>query len=122
MGKFLKRNKGPVLAASLVLLALVGGIIGTTYGLFRAKNAAEAERVARLDAMAKRQEAEEQRTCAETEQKKAETSEANAREQRTRAEKREEQAIDAVKRFRDAVANNPELKNTPALNRSARRC
>jgi serine/threonine protein kinase len=34
--KFLRRNKGPVLAASLVLLALVGGIIGTTLGLRRA--------------------------------------------------------------------------------------
>ena len=28
--KFVRRNKGPVLAASLVLLALVGGVIGTT--------------------------------------------------------------------------------------------
>ena len=35
--KFLSRNKGPVLAASLLLLALVGGIIGTTYGLIRAE-------------------------------------------------------------------------------------
>src|SRR5213083_399822 len=30
MGKFLKRNKGPVLAASLLLLALLAGIVGTT--------------------------------------------------------------------------------------------
>ena len=29
--KFVRRNKGPVLAASLVLLALVGGIVGTTW-------------------------------------------------------------------------------------------
>ena len=35
--------------------------------------------------------------------------------QRTRAEEREKQAIDAVKRFRDAVADNPDLKNKPAL-------
>ena len=35
--------------------------------------------------------------------------------QRSRAEEREQQAIDAVKRFRDAVANNPGLKNNPAL-------
>jgi serine/threonine protein kinase/tetratricopeptide (TPR) repeat protein len=35
--KFVRRNKGPVLAASLVLLALVIGVIGTTLGLFRAK-------------------------------------------------------------------------------------
>src|SRR5262249_4405304 len=33
------RHKGPVLAASLVVLALVGGIIGTTWGLIRATGA-----------------------------------------------------------------------------------
>src|SRR5262245_55709813 len=36
--KFLRRNKGAVLAASLVLLALVVGIIGTTIGLVHAQN------------------------------------------------------------------------------------
>ncbi|MFO0955923.1 MAG: serine/threonine-protein kinase [Isosphaeraceae bacterium] len=35
--------------------------------------------------------------------------------QRARAEEREGQAIDAVKRFKDAVSDNPELKNEPAL-------
>jgi tetratricopeptide (TPR) repeat protein len=35
--------------------------------------------------------------------------------QRARAETREQQAIDAVKRFRDAVADNPMLKNSPEL-------
>src|SRR5262245_54346279 len=51
--KFVRRNKGPVLAASLVILALVGGIVGTTWGMVRAEqarrdavaaHAAEAER------------------------------------------------------------------------------
>jgi tetratricopeptide (TPR) repeat protein len=37
--KFLRRNKGPVLAASVVLLALVAGMIGTTLGLLRAERA-----------------------------------------------------------------------------------
>src|SRR5205823_1735700 len=32
--KFVRRNKGPVLAASLVALALIGGVIGTTWGMF----------------------------------------------------------------------------------------
>jgi serine/threonine-protein kinase len=36
-------------------------------------------------------------------------------QQRARAEEREKQAIDAVRRFRDAVADNPALKNNPAL-------
>jgi serine/threonine protein kinase len=94
MSNFLKRNKGKVLAASLVLLALVAGLIGTAWGYFRADRARQAEAV--------------QGKIAVEETKKAE-------EQRTRAETREEQAIDAVKKFRDAVANNPELKNNPAL-------
>jgi eukaryotic-like serine/threonine-protein kinase len=37
--KFVRRNKGPVLAASSVVLALVGGIIGTTWGMIRATDA-----------------------------------------------------------------------------------
>ncbi|MCY2967902.1 MAG: serine/threonine-protein kinase [Planctomycetota bacterium] len=41
IGKFLQRNKGPVIAASLVFLALVGGIIGTAIGLVRAMRAEE---------------------------------------------------------------------------------
>ena len=36
--KFLRRHRGPVLAASLVLLALVGGIAGTTFGMIRAEH------------------------------------------------------------------------------------
>jgi WD40 repeat protein/tRNA A-37 threonylcarbamoyl transferase component Bud32 len=39
MRKFLRRNRGAVLTASLVLLALVGGIIGTTWGMIRATDA-----------------------------------------------------------------------------------
>ncbi len=37
--KFARRHKGPVLAALLVLLALVGGFIGTTWGMLRATDA-----------------------------------------------------------------------------------
>jgi serine/threonine protein kinase/WD40 repeat protein len=35
--KFMRRNKGPALAAALVLLVLVGGIIGTTWGMISAE-------------------------------------------------------------------------------------
>src|SRR5436305_14596097 len=42
--KFARRNKRPVLAASLVLVVLVAGMIGTTWGMFRA-TFAEAEAV-----------------------------------------------------------------------------
>ena len=37
--KFLKRNKGPVLAAGLLLFALLAGMAGTTIGLIRARTA-----------------------------------------------------------------------------------
>src|SRR5262249_39013239 len=45
--KFVRRNKGPVLAASLIVLVLVAGIIGTTWGMFKATEAeADAKREA----------------------------------------------------------------------------
>jgi serine/threonine protein kinase len=66
VSKFVRRHKGQVIAASLVLLALVGGIVGTTLGLFEARRqeeiardetaekelarAAEAQRVTERDA------------------------------------------------------------------------
>jgi len=60
MKKLLRRNKGPVVAVALVLLALVGGIVGTNWGLVRAQRArqaesrrAEAERQARDEAEAR---------------------------------------------------------------------
>jgi serine/threonine protein kinase/tetratricopeptide (TPR) repeat protein len=58
--KFARRNKGPVLAASLVGLALVGGIVGTTLGLVRAKQE-------RKDAIAARDSEAEQRRIADEE-------------------------------------------------------
>jgi serine/threonine protein kinase len=45
--KFVRRHRGPVLAASLVLLALVAGVIGISFGLLRAQHAAEQERQAK---------------------------------------------------------------------------
>jgi serine/threonine protein kinase/tetratricopeptide (TPR) repeat protein len=83
--KFVRRNRPQVIAASLVLLALLGGIAGTTYGLVEAKkqtgiaraeaipkdearqaeaDRAEGERLAKLDAEARRQEAEAEKANA----------------------------------------------------------
>jgi serine/threonine protein kinase len=45
--KFVRRNKGPVLAASAILLLLVSGIVGTTWGMLTAKAAAKAEKQAK---------------------------------------------------------------------------
>jgi tetratricopeptide (TPR) repeat protein len=50
--KFVRRNKGPMLAASLVLLTLLAGIIGTTWQAVRAGKRAEGERLAKVLAKA----------------------------------------------------------------------
>ena len=47
--KFLRRHKGQVVAASLVLLSLVLGIVGTTWGLIRAAQANTALAAANSD-------------------------------------------------------------------------
>jgi serine/threonine protein kinase len=53
--KFVRKHRGAVVAASLVVLALLGGIAGTTWGLIRAQRAraAEARRVKERDAAIK---------------------------------------------------------------------
>ncbi len=85
--KFVRKHRGAVIAAGLILAVLLAGIAGTSWEWFAARRLASAERVARLD----------------------------AQKQQTRAEERETQAIDAVKRFGDAVAGEPALKNSPDL-------
>src|SRR5207249_10867702 len=62
--KFLRRHKGTVLAGSLVLLALVSGIIGTTWGLIRATDA-------RADAVMEAQEKEQALTAAQQSERDA---------------------------------------------------
>jgi eukaryotic-like serine/threonine-protein kinase len=63
--KFVRRHKGQVIAASLVLVALLAGMAGTTWGLVEANRArlaerdrADGERDAKLDADQKRRDAE----------------------------------------------------------------
>jgi serine/threonine protein kinase/tetratricopeptide (TPR) repeat protein len=46
--KFMRRNKGSVLAVSLLLLALMGGIVGTTLGLFEASRQRDTALVAAI--------------------------------------------------------------------------
>jgi tetratricopeptide (TPR) repeat protein len=48
--KFVRRNKGPVAAVAVVLLALCGGIVGTGVGLYRANAARDAEAAQRIKA------------------------------------------------------------------------
>ena len=101
--KFVQRNRGSVIAASLVLLALVAGVTGTTIGLLRAERerqlavkAAEAERVAKL-------EAEQQKANAlQAAEREAEQRE-KAEKARTEAQTKEAEANAMLKFFEDRV-------------------
>jgi serine/threonine protein kinase/tetratricopeptide (TPR) repeat protein len=87
--KFARRNKGPVLTASLVLMALVGGIIGTTWGMLRAT-------VAESDAI---REAGEKTTALS----EKETALAAARENEVRATAAQKDAQESLKEALAAV-------------------
>jgi eukaryotic-like serine/threonine-protein kinase len=89
--KFVRRHKVQVTAASLVLFALLAGILGTTWGLIEAKRSAEAERLAKLDADTKRAEAEKAADAERVAKLDAETQKAKAVE--------EKQIAMAVKEF-----------------------
>jgi serine/threonine protein kinase len=52
--KFVRRNRGPVAAAALVLLALLAGIAGTTWGLLRAEHQRELAETAKQEAVKER--------------------------------------------------------------------
>jgi tetratricopeptide (TPR) repeat protein len=61
LGKWLRKHRGPVLACGLVLLALLGGVVGTAWGLVRANEALAAEAAQRQEAVEQRGQAEQQR-------------------------------------------------------------
>jgi WD40 repeat protein/serine/threonine protein kinase len=56
-GKFWRRHKRPVIAAATILLALVGGMLGTTWGLVLADKARQNEKEQRQIAQRKEEEA-----------------------------------------------------------------
>ena len=79
--KFVQRNRPQVIAVGVVLVALIAGMAGTTFGLIRAERARLAEA--------------EQRTIAEQKQQEAEASAKSEAEQRAIAEQREREATEA---------------------------
>lgn len=93
--KFVRRNRGQVIAASLVLVALVAGVIGTTLGLMEAR---------RQTAFAREQEAEAVRQAGIAQ---ANEGLANTRLQEVGAEKRkveaEKKRADEEKQIAQAV-------------------
>ncbi len=97
--KFVRRNRGLVVAVALITLALVGGVVGTTWGIIRAAARAEGERLAKLDADAQRI--------------KAVAANEQAQKARDRAERRFELAVEAIESFRSMVDGNLDVKNRP---------
>jgi serine/threonine protein kinase/tetratricopeptide (TPR) repeat protein len=92
--KFGRRNKGPVLAASLILFVLVAGVIGTTGGLIVAERAWQAEAEQRVQA--------EQ---AQTREAERANSEAQAKQDAKAERDRAVEAEADTKAFADFLAN-----------------
>ncbi len=102
--KFVRRNRRVVAAVGLIALTLVGGIVGTTWGMWSAVQAqkaeaarAEGERLAKLDA-------DEQKL-------KAIAANEQAQKARDRAERRFALAVEAIENFRAVVDRNLDVKN-----------
>jgi serine/threonine protein kinase/tetratricopeptide (TPR) repeat protein len=110
--KFVRRNKGVVLAASLVLLTLLAGIAGTTYGLIRAED----RRVEAEEARA----AEKDRADGERLAKQAAEAERDAKGKalaaETKARQAEKQARDhalaALRAMTDEIVENQMARDT----------
>ncbi|HTU18363.1 MAG TPA: tetratricopeptide repeat protein [Gemmataceae bacterium] len=88
--KLVHRNKGPVLAAALLLLALLGGIAGTSWGL--------------LEARRQRDEADRQRQTAEEQRDRALKAEEKARDNAEKAKREEGRAKAGEDRARQSAA------------------
>ena len=103
--KFVRRNRPQVVAASLVLLVLVGGIIGTTLGLFEARRqTAEADR-------------QKQIAIAESlEKDKARQAEADQRKKAVEAERLARQEADKALAINEFLTNDLLTQAEPANN------
>ncbi|HEY2785644.1 MAG TPA: tetratricopeptide repeat protein [Fimbriiglobus sp.] len=87
MKKFVRRNKGQVIAAGLVLFALLAGVAGTTWGYQNAENSRLAEREQRRTAENLAVSERQAKLDAENQKIHAQFEERNAKKQRERAEK-----------------------------------
>ena len=127
--KFLQRNKGPVIAAGCILLALIGGMIGTGIGLVRAW---KAEEVARTEAKKADEARKSESLRADGEnranleaQKQQKIAEENAKEAKRQlaegliaqgdALKLASRGIDAYERYREAYHLFLELNEAPKI-------
>jgi WD40 repeat protein/serine/threonine protein kinase len=100
--KFVRRNRGPVLAAALVLLALVAGVVGTTLGLVEALHQRDETEQARRDAVRSAVTASEEKASATAARDAAERSADEELAARRRAEKAEGDARRLAEQEKDA--------------------
>ncbi len=83
--KFVRRHKGQVAAAAVILLTLIGGVLGTTWGLFEARHQRDEAEISRSKEAEQRKQAEEQRDRATAAEKLAKTERDRANQEAARA-------------------------------------
>jgi WD40 repeat protein/serine/threonine protein kinase len=105
LGKLLRRHRGPVLVAGLLLLAVLGGIVGTSWGLVRAERDRQAAEDARHTAEQARLGAEQDRLSAEQARQAAERAQKAESEQRVLAQDSEREANIGREEARRAAQN-----------------
>jgi serine/threonine protein kinase/tetratricopeptide (TPR) repeat protein len=120
--KFARKHRAAVTVVTLFSALLVASVLVVTVLAIRAQRAGSLAKQALTQvnteqektkaALAAKTDALQKASVALAAETKAN---AEAKEQRARAEARGQLAIDAVKKFRDAVTANPELKNRPEL-------
>jgi serine/threonine protein kinase/tetratricopeptide (TPR) repeat protein len=104
--KFARRNKGPLLAAGVVLICLLTGIIGTTTGLVWAVRERNAKARA-LSAEIKEREAKEKALSAEIKEREAKEKALAAETRALKAEQQaREKAMDALRAMTDDIVEN----------------
>jgi eukaryotic-like serine/threonine-protein kinase len=86
LSKFVKRHRGPVLAAAVVLLTLLAGMVGTTLGMVEAIRQGELTEQARQGEVSQRHAAELSAKKAKAEEAKAKAEEGKAKAARAEAE------------------------------------
>jgi WD40 repeat protein/serine/threonine protein kinase len=70
--KFVRRHRGPVLAATVILLLLIGGILGTSLGLLQARTSEQRAESAAIKAGEERDAANAARTAEKVQRERAE--------------------------------------------------
>ena len=110
--KFVRRHKGQVIAASLVLFALVAGVAGTTLGLLEARRQTGIAREREVEAKKQEAEAVAQAALARAEAEAKERARAAEAVQRAAAEAEKKKAVEFRDKALDALraATGPDVE------------